>query len=151
MTPRYSTADLTWMIQKETDACIEWPGSRFPNGYGKVYIHEGNLPMVHRWVYQHVHHLSLAELPEDVRHTCKNPPCVNPRHLFGTTHLEAIQDRDRNNPHVMTVQEVRDARRRFAAGEPITRISKSLNRSHCVVWGAIRRRNFRWVDPLGLE
>lgn len=86
------------------DECWEWQGSRRPNGYGLV-SYEGQAIGAHRLVWL----VTTGELPPDDLHschTCDNPPCVNPSHLFlGTNwsnHLDA-QLKGRAAPSLRTV------------------------------------------------
>jgi predicted XRE-type DNA-binding protein len=82
---------------KESGDCWEWLGARQSNGYG--FLHAG--PLYHtgqRWVK--AHRLSWEmhngeELPADacVLHTCDNPGCVHPGHLYVGTRKDNAQDR----------------------------------------------------------
>lgn len=83
--------ELAEMICKDTSSCIEWPYSRSGAGYGQLRVpNKGHIPSrTHRVAY---------ELTYDdpgnlhVCHTCDNPPCVNPKHLWLGTHKKNMQD-----------------------------------------------------------
>lgn len=77
------------------DVCWPWPGARgpAPRDYGRVRargLRYGPL-YVHRLVWEA---LTGAE-PDpslDVLHTCDNPPCGNPTHLFTGTAKDNTAD-----------------------------------------------------------
>lgn len=69
--------------------CWEWTGYRGARGYGKMsYLGQKSL-YVHRMSYFAFTGTNPGKL--DVCHTCDNPPCCNPLHLFlGTARDNAI-------------------------------------------------------------
>lgn len=62
--------------------CLVWPLRRCDRGYGDVKI-DGRMQRVHRVVYeQEIGPIAPGML---VCHTCDNPPCARPEHLFQAT------------------------------------------------------------------
>ncbi len=82
----------------EITNCWEWFGTK-NDGYGQI-TYNGKKFRAHRISYE----LYIGPIPEGliVRHTCDNPPCVNPAHLLVGTCTDNSRDminrgRHRNN------------------------------------------------------
>lgn len=69
--------------------CLEWQGSRHNQGYG-IFWRDGKRIYAHREIYEASH----GPIPKGmcVCHTCDNPPCINPEHLFLGTYLDNTRD-----------------------------------------------------------
>ena len=72
--------------------CLIWHSNRDAKGYGRVYI-DGKYRGLHRLVWEVV---NGAEIPQGycVCHTCDNPPCIWPEHLWIGTKAQNTLDRD---------------------------------------------------------
>lgn len=83
----------------ENNSCWEWSGCRNRDGYGSMgsgSINNRTGPrteLVHRVVYR----LCVGPISpsEEVCHTCDNPSCCNPSHLFLGSHLDNMRDAKR--------------------------------------------------------
>lgn len=70
--------------------CLEWQrGKR--GGYGRLYDGE-RVVDTHRLAYE----LWVGPIPNglDVLHSCDNPSCIAPKHLWCGTHQQNMKDRD---------------------------------------------------------
>lgn len=108
--------------------CWIWMMSTNEKGYGRVYAGraDGRQERAHRVSYR----IFKGEIPEGmiVCHRCDVPSCVNPDHLFLGSLKDNTQDmlaKGRNVPMVgemcgravLTEKQVREARRRYQAGD----------------------------------
>lgn len=78
------------------DDCWEWQGNVLRGGYGKIEV-DKKTQTTHRFSYG-LHH---GPIPNGmcVCHSCDNPPCVNPDHLFLGTHQDNMTDKMKKGRH----------------------------------------------------
>ena len=71
------------------DECWPWMASRLPRGYGMFGVGK-RVPHAHRIAY--FLHYGVDPYPLQVCHSCDNPPCCNPAHLFKGTVQDNVND-----------------------------------------------------------
>jgi len=86
-------------ITKSENGCWNWDKvTRY--GYGQFWVN-GTNKRVHRVAYESF----IGEIPEGmcVCHTCDNPRCINPNHLWlGTTQENTADREDKGRGHAQT-------------------------------------------------
>ena len=98
------------------NACWPWIGVRIPSGYGQLWRDGRHRPATHIALGLAGRMVPAGML---VCHTCDNPPCVNPSHLFvGTNGDNAKDAQSKDRLGRLTNDQVRAIRREAAAGVP---------------------------------
>lgn len=102
--PLIKPAHLTswqWMVERfwrgvdkqGPDECWPWTRACVTDGYGTISLVKGTPYATHRLSYS----INKGLIPRgmQVLHSCDNPPCCNPAHLFLGTNTDNQKDRTR--------------------------------------------------------
>ena len=142
-------------VQK--DGCLVWTGATTAAGYG-VLTTSGKRGYAHRASYEA--HVAPIPAGQYVCHTCDNPPCINPDHLFAGTHADNVRDaatKGRIRPPVhrgeaqhkskLTTREVREIRHRYSGGGVTMRaLAAEYGVTRAMVGYIIRRKSWAHVE-----
>lgn len=94
--------------------CKPWSGGKNRQGYGQRW-YQGKNVLAHRAAYCENHGLSLEDIKGQlVRHSCDNPPCVEPSHLLLGSHKDNYNDMVERRRHPSQfADEVREEEKRM--------------------------------------
>lgn len=138
-----------WMIQRFWEGvdkrgpndCWPWTKARVTDGYGTIAYEVGDLYATHRLSFIIEH----GNIPEgmQVLHSCDNPPCCNPAHLFLGTNLDNVRDmlNKRRGSVKLTCEQVKQIKEDFRKQRII---AEEYNISQSLV-SRIKRGN-RWHE-----
>jgi hypothetical protein len=140
-------------------ACWPWMAGRDPGGYGQGPF--GWTRKAHREAYRLIH--GEFDHALDVCHSCDNPPCCNPAHLWTGTRSDNILDaRDkgrlntargsRSGQSKLTEDQVRAIRQRLARGESHRVIGRAFGVSGVAVHFIAAHKTWAHLDaPVAAE
>lgn len=124
------------VTQGDPNECWEWAGHRFEKGYGRL-----EFQWEHFYAHRVAYHLFIEPIPLHnpqtinllVCHTCDNPPCINPNHLFLGSILKNAQDAANKGRKagigggVLTLEQVHLIRSLVQQGTPRSVVAKQFN------------------------
>lgn len=139
-------------LRKTDTGCLEWRWTIGSGGYGSLRV-DGKHILTHRLSYQRY----VGPIPAGmcVCHSCDNPPCVNPAHLWLGTLSDNAKDAyrkgrtqpPRDGSHIqnkLNVEQVIEIRHRYRQGESLRQIAEDYPVAYNNVWCVVRRVS--WKD-----
>lgn len=156
---QYTPKDISRFWNKVTvtadpDKCWEWTAS-LRKGYGQIRMRRSSrtVDYAHRVSYI----IAYGEIADEVKvcHSCDNPKCCNPHHLFLGTHTDNSNDKvskgrqatgENHGMHKLTNEQVLSARERFAAGEVTkTELARQMQVTCTTVIRLLRRESWKYI------
>jgi hypothetical protein len=129
------------------DGCWPWTAARDPNGYGRIQSdNRGGTVLAHRAVWE----MLRGPVPDGMClcHTCDNPSCVRPGHVFVGTMKDNLSDmarKGRSGMKKLNPDQVRRVRRLLALGVHQRTIAKELGVAQSQISSIKARRTWTWV------
>lgn len=153
-----SVADQTLLRSKLLDrvqateaGCWEWQGGRFPDGYGSMKWN-GKARGTHRLSFE----AFKGPIPDGmlVRHSCDNPPCINPDHLLVGTNKDNVADcisrgrrgdlsGENNGVSKLIDADILEIR---ASNEPTQILASKFGIDRTTIWGIRVGKTWKHVD-----
>jgi len=120
-----------------TDTCWLWTGAVINNGYGQFRVNRKTI-VAHRVAYD----LYRGNIPKGklVLHSCDNPPCVNPAHLFLGTQSDNVVDSIKKNRQ-WQVKKTYCKRGHLLSGKNLRMLSGKGRKDYRDCWQCYHDRN----------
>lgn len=145
-----------WKYVTKTETCWIWTGCKSPKGYGRIADYDGvrsQMRLAHCLSFEI--HRGPIHSGLHVCHSCDNPPCVNPDHLFLGTNRDNIDDKMAKGRQAkgskvwnskINDDIVREIRRRRAEGERPGRLAEEFGISGPTVSDLLHGRTWQHVE-----
>lgn len=133
----------------DPSVCWPWQGPRNKQGYGYLWFCETGVPASRAAFI-----IANGDLPKtnrlrvNVCHTCDNPPCCNPAHLFCGSGKENVIDARQKGRHLgkLTADDVREVRRIATTPTGVKACAALFNVHPGTIRQIVNRKSWAWLD-----
>jgi hypothetical protein len=144
---------MSYVEKEGPDSCWEWAGAHASKtGYGSFKLSSRRSVGAHRYAYL----AFVGPIPDGVLvcHTCDNPGCVNPAHLFLGSSADNTQDAarkgrmprgQRHANAVLTRAQVMEIRALYESGSPMASLAKQFSTCRSNIGSIVNYRTWRHV------
>jgi len=146
--------DLYWKYVVKTDQCWLWVGAKTPKGYG-VFSRSSGGVSAYYYAHRAAYEMETGEKPGELNvcHSCDNPGCVNPSHLFLGSWTENMKDKVSKNRQAkgeafhrkLTDLKVKEIRERYEHGETQRALATKFDVDPSLVSRVVNRRYWAHV------
>ena len=144
---------FSYINKNAENSCWEWTRCLSNKGYA-VFNVKNKMILVHRFMYEKFKNKISNKM--SVCHSCDNPKCVNPEHLFLGTHKENIIDcikkgRDkkargeRQRKCSISEKTAIEIKTKFKEGKTIKEIYHLFDCSYQTVWNICKNRSWKYL------
>lgn len=91
--------------KKDDDECWLWKGMKGHKNYGLLNC-RGRYELAH--ILSYIINTGYLEEGKEVCHSCDNPLCVNPKHLFIGTHKDNMKDKKNKGRSIIKSKYLKD-------------------------------------------
>lgn len=135
-----------WSVQ-DGSGCWIFGGRKILGGYGAI-DYMGKAIVASRASY--MAWVGEIEKGLQVCHSCDNPPCINPQHLYlgdQSRNMTDASKRRRLSSAKLDKESVRQIRERYSAGGVLMKeLAKEYGTSVPNIHAVINKKSWRWVD-----
>jgi hypothetical protein len=127
------------------EGCWTWRGNQNTLGYGMIDCSTGGRR--HFRANRISYEIFVGPIPDGhvIRHTCDNPPCVQPDHLVPGTPLDNSRDMTsrRRQRSKLAEEQVLEIRALYAAGTSKPELGRRFAVATVTIDAIVRRRNWK--------
>ena len=139
-------------VQPEASGCWTWTAARSPRGYGRFGWAMNDVRMAHRVAWE----LLYGPIPPGLFacHSCDNPPCVRPSHIFIGSNQDNVNDKvskgrqsrgETHGRHKLSEADARYIKSAVAFGVEQRALADQFGVSQAIVSLIVRGKKWTWL------